>query len=136
LGLRNPEQLGAEVLAADRSFLRVLVLDKTGGELAHVYSRNYPPKARLGKETEEKYGFIDILFLETFAQEEKSYGKMNFILLVFETAKVMLMQSRKEGVYLAARIPRAANAEYLFTKVKPILNAGSRLGSPKTHQNR
>ena len=102
----------------------MLVLSKTGEELAHVYSRNHPPKARLEKETEGKYGLIDTLFLETFAQEEKSYGKMNFILLVFETTKVMLMQSKKEGVYLAARIPRAANAEYLFTKVKPILKAG------------
>jgi len=120
--LRNPAQLGAEILEVDPSFLRVLVLSKTGGELAHVYSRDYPSKSRLGKKTEEKYGLIDTLFLETFAQEEKSYGKMNFILVVFETSKVMLMQSKKEGVYLAARIPRAANAEYLFTKAKPILD--------------
>ena len=102
--------------------MRVLVLDKAGREIAHVYSQSYPPKARLGKEAEEKYGLIDTLFLETFAQEEKSYGTMNFILVVFETTKVMLMRSRKEGVYLAARIPRAANAEYLFAKVKPILD--------------
>ena len=102
--------------------MRVLVLSKTGEELAHVYSRNYPSKARLRRSTEERYGFIDTLFLETFVQEEKSYGPMSFILVVFETTKVMLMQSRKEGVYLAARIPRAANAEYLFTKVKPVLD--------------
>jgi hypothetical protein len=119
--VQNPGSLGSRVLAADPIILRVLVLDKMGNELAHVYSEAYPPKARLGKETEEAYGRIDTLFMEAFSQAEKSNGKMNFILIAYETTKVMLMPSRKNDVFLAVRIPRSANVEYLSNKVKQII---------------
>jgi hypothetical protein len=33
----------------------------------------------------------------------------------------MLLYSRKHGVYLAARILRSGNAEYLYAKVEAIL---------------
>ena len=108
-------------MAADPIILRVLILDKMGNELAHVYSEAYPPKARLGKETEEEYGRIDTLFIEAFSQEEKSYGKMDFILIAYETTKVMLMPSRKNDAFVAVRIPRSANVEYLSNKVKQII---------------
>lgn len=102
----------------------MLVVDKSGAELAHVYSEAYPEKARLGKQAEEKVARLDALAIGMFQQKESLYGPMRFILLAYEETKVMLMHSKKHEVYLAARILRSANAEYLHTKIEPILDQG------------
>jgi hypothetical protein len=99
----------------------VLIIDKQGGELAHLYSNKYLEKARLGIETEAKVARLDSVALGMFQQQEKYYGSMDFILLAYKEAKVMLMYSKKHGVFLAARILRSANAEYLHTRIEPIL---------------
>jgi|GEM_PF-819983 len=113
--------LAEKLLATDPTILRVLVLDKQGQEIAHVYSEAYPEKARLGTEAEKKFGNIDTLTLQMFEQAEKKYGTMNFILLAFRDAKVILIQNKKHGFYLALRILRSANAEYLCSKLEPII---------------
>lgn len=117
----DAESLGREVLSADPAILRVLVLDKQGDVLARVYSEEYPQKARLGKDAEEKVARLDILTIQMFQQVESIHGSIDFILLAYKGAKVMLMHSKKHGVFLAARILRSANAEYLHAKVEPIL---------------
>jgi hypothetical protein len=116
------ESLAERVLAADPTILRVLVLSATGEELAHVYSETYSEKARLGGEVETRFGEIDSLTIAMFAQAEKNYGTMEFILLAFKEAKVMLLRNGKLGVYLALRIRRSADAEYLRTILEPIFN--------------
>ena len=118
----NAESLAKKLLASDQAILRVLVLGKTGEELAHVYSKAYPKRDRLGTETEKKFGELDTVTLAMFKQAESRYGTADFILLAFKNAKVMLMRSEKQGFYLAVRILRSANAEYLHTKLEPILN--------------
>jgi len=118
----DAKSLAKKLLAADPAILRVLILDKKGEALAHVYSETYPKKARLGSETEQKLGAKDMLTFAMFEQAEGNYGTIDFILLAFKDAKVMLMRNEKQGFNVAARILRSANAEYLHTKLDPILN--------------
>jgi hypothetical protein len=117
----DPEFLGKKILAVDPAILRVFVLDQQGGELAHVYSETYPEKERVDAEAETKFARLDSISLGMFQQQEKFYGAMDFILLAYKEAKLMLMYSEKHGVHLAARIICSANAEYLHTKVRAIL---------------
>ncbi len=114
--------LAEKLLATDPTILRVLVLDELGQEITHVYSGKYPEKARLGTEAEKRFGTIDTITLQMFEQAEKKYGTMDFILLAFKDAKVMLIQDKKHGLYLALRILRSANAEYLRIKLEPIIS--------------
>ncbi len=117
----DAESLAKKILAADPAILRVLVIDEQGGEVAHVDSEAYGKKDRLGMEEEKKVARLDSLAIGMFQQEEKVYGAMDFILLAFKESKVMLTYSQKHGVYLALRILRSANAEYLHTKIRPIV---------------
>ena len=119
----DAESLGKKLLSADPAILRVFVLDRAGRELAHVYSEAYPKEERLGRESEIRLESLDIAALEMFKQAEQDHGPLDFILLVFKDAKVMLMQSKAQGLYLAIRILPSANAESLRTRLEPILTA-------------
>ena len=114
--------MGREILGADPAILWVVVLNEKGDTLAHVYSDRYTLRMKLGKQTRERLGALDTVFLQAGSQAEKWYGRMDFILLAYRNAKVMLMHSRKHGVYLAAKIPRSAMAEHLYPKVKAALS--------------
>jgi hypothetical protein len=118
------DSLAEKILAADPAILRVLVLDAEGNRLAHVYSERYPEKKRLAERAEKRLAQIDSLTVSMFAQAEKSYGPLSFVLIAFKEAKVMLMRNMKLGVYVALRLPRSANAEYLHTILEPIIIAG------------
>jgi len=118
----SAESLSRKILSADAAILRVLIIDEEGKELAHVYSKELPKRARLGKKAEEMVAGRDVLALGMFQQEEESlYGSMDFILLAYKKTKVMLMYSKKHRVYLAARILRSGNVEYLHTKIEQVL---------------
>lgn len=114
--------MGREILAVDPAFLWVVILNEKGETLSHVYSEKYTVRMRLGKQTKERLGAVDTVFLEAASQAERWYGKMDFILLAYGKAKVMLMYSKRQGVYLAARISRSAMAEHLYAKVRPVLS--------------
>ncbi len=120
--MQTPEALGKEVLAADPSFLWVVVLNQKGETLSHAFSEKYEARVRIENQTRERLGVLDTVFLEATAQAERWYGKIDFILLAYKRAKIMLMYSKKHEVYLAARIPRSAMAEHLYPKVEHMLN--------------
>ena len=117
----NAESLSQKILSADPAILRVFIIDEKGKELTHVYSKELPKKARLGKKAEEMVAGRDVLALGMFQQEESFYGSMDFILIAYKGTKVMLMYSKKHRVYLAARILRSGNVEYLHTKIEQVL---------------
>jgi hypothetical protein len=118
-----------EVLAIDPAFQWVVVLNEKGETLAHVYSDEFTARKKVGKGTEERLGAVDTVLLKAASQAEKWYGSMNFILLAYRKTKVMLMHSKRRGVYLAARIPASAAAERLYLKVKPVLDKSKTPGS-------
>jgi hypothetical protein len=126
--LQDAESLGREVLAVDPAFQWVVVLNEEGETLAHVYSEKFTARMRLGRQTKERLGAVDTVFLEAASQAEKWYGRMDFILLAYRKAKVMLMYSKRHGVYLAARIPRSAVAEHLDLKLKRAFNRSKKFG--------
>ncbi len=126
--MQDAASLGREILAVDPAFLWVVILNEKGETLAHVYSEKYTARIRLGKQTRERLGALDTVFLEATSQAEKWYGKMDFILLAYGKAKVMLTYSKRHGVYLAAKIPRSAMAEHLYPKVKPVLSRSKKFG--------
>jgi hypothetical protein len=118
----DAEAIGREILATDSAFMWVVVLNEKGETLAHVHSeKRTNPKVKLGKQAKDRLGALDAVLLAGATQAEKWYGKEDFILLAYRRAKVMLMPSKKHGVYLAARIPSSAMAEHLYAEVKSVL---------------
>lgn len=120
--MQSVESLGRKVLAADPTFLWVVVVNDKGETLAQVYSKHIA-KTTLRKQTKERLGTLDTVLLEAFSRAEKWYGRIGFLLLAYKNANVMLMYSRRHGVYLVAKVARSGNAEYLYAKVKPLLRA-------------
>ncbi len=120
--MRNPDSIAKKVLGSDPTLLWVVILNEKGETLAHVYSDSNATKVKLGKKTKERLGALDTIFLEASTRAEKWYGSMDFILLAYRKAKIMLMFSKKRGVYLATKIPRSAMAEHLYPKVRHVLD--------------
>jgi len=119
--MQAPDSLGREIRAADPAFLWLVILNDKGETLARVSSEKYTARMRIRKQTQERLGTIDTVFLGATAQAERWYGRRDFILLAYRRAKVMLMFSEKHGVYLAAKIPRSAMTEHPYPKVRHIL---------------
>jgi len=119
--LQNPESLAKRVLSRDPAFQWVTVLDGKGDTLAHAYAESYTKRVKISQQTKERLGVVDTVFLGAATKAEKWYGKMDFILLAYKRAKVMLIFSEGYGLYFAVKIPRFAMAEHLYPKIKPIL---------------
>ncbi len=122
---QNPESLARRILNRDAALQWVTVLNGKGDTLAHVYSESYTKRVRMAQQTRERLGVVDTVFLGAATKAERWYGKMEFILLAYRKAKVMLIFSERYGLYFAVKIPRSAMAEHLYPKVRPIL-AGPR----------
>ncbi|MBI3840689.1 MAG: hypothetical protein HY297_01835 [Thaumarchaeota archaeon] len=123
--MKNPESVAKKILERDPAFQWVVVLDAHGDTIAHVYSESYKDRIKVAKQTQERLGAVDTVFLAAAAGAEKWYGKMEFILLAYNKAKVMLMYSEKHDAYFAAKIPRSSMAEHLYPKVCSILGRDS-----------
>ncbi|QQG48091.1 MAG: hypothetical protein HY247_04845 [archaeon] len=117
----SPKELAKRVLKADGAFQWVVVLSSRGETLAHEYSEGYAERIPVAKDTRERLGVVDAVFLEAAMNAEKWYGKMEFILLAYRKAKVMLTYVQESEAYIAVKIPRSAMAEHLFPKLKSAL---------------
>jgi hypothetical protein len=117
----DAESLGRKILAADPAFHRVLVLGRTGETLARVYADGPTEEVGDEKRLKEMLGDRDAVILGASSRAEPLYGRLNFMLLAYESWNVMLMYSPAEEVYLSARIPLSANAEYLYGTIEPMI---------------
>ena len=60
---------------------------------------------------------MDAVLLGAYSQGEKWYGKMDFIALAFDKAKLILIRDRGRKAYIVTRVHRSAAAEYVFSIV-------------------
>ena len=118
---QTADALARKIIALDPAFHWVVLLDEAGGVLAQVYSESYTERTPVSKATQERLGAVDAVFLSAAAKAEKWYGQMEFILLAYRDAKVMLVYGKRDKLYLVAKVPRSTLAEHLFAKVSSVL---------------
>jgi hypothetical protein len=119
--LDEPKKLASTILECDESLEWVTVANDRGEPLSNVRSPRFKLVAGVDRDTKIRLGVLDAVTLRAYSRTEGWYGTLQYALLAYDKALVLLVRDRKHKLLFAIKTQRSQNPEYLFAKVKEAL---------------